>query len=361
MKDDALFRAPGRAVRVLAVLLVLVALFGLTVAVAPAQEQATAFDPGATDDTTPPRATVAALPQWSPSSFTVSWSGADETGGSGIKHFDIQVRGDGGSWGNWVMGTTATSQQYTGSDGVLYEFRARAVDNAGNVQEWSATPQAATTVDALPPEATVSPLPTLTLDHLITVNWSGTDAGSGIAHYDVEYQTDGGQWKPFKTDTTETSGLMTDGRQGVTYGFRARAVDNVGNEQAWSDEAQAMTTVSIGEPAARIIAFAGPIVKESSFPVEWTASAPPGASIVSYDVQYSFNGGPWTDWLIETEDTTAEFTAEEGDGIYGFQVRARDNAERVSPYTGGPEAVVAVDAVAPPITIRIYASILFGN
>jgi hypothetical protein len=361
MKYDAPIRAPGRAARLLAVLVALVALFGLMVAVAPAQEQTPPFTPGAADDTTPPKSTVSALPQWSPLTFTVSWSGSDETGGSGLKHFDIQVRSDGGSWGNWVMGTIATSQDYTGSDGVLYEFRARAVDNAGNVQEWSATPQAATTVDALPPEATVSPLPTLTLDHLITVTWSGTDAGSGIDHFDVEYQVGGGSWKAFKTDTTETSGSLTDGRQGTTYGFRARAVDNAGNEQPWSDDAQVTTTVSIGEPSARVIPFTSPIVKETTFPVEWAGEPPPGASIVSYDIQYNFNGGPWIDWLLDTEDTTAQFTAEQGDGIYAFQARARDNAGRISPYMGSSEAVIAVDAVAPPITIRIYASILFGD
>jgi hypothetical protein len=313
------------------------------------------------DDTTPPTAAVTALPPWSPATFTVSWSGADETGGSGIKHFDVQVRSNGGPWGDWVMATTTTSQAFNGSNGVLYEFRARAVDNAGNVQDWSATPQAGTRVDALPPEAAVSELSPFTLTHLVTVNWSGTDAGSGIAHYDVEYQTDGGQWRAFKTATMETSGSLTDGRQGTTYGFRARAVDNAGNVQDWSEEAQATTTVSIGEPAARVIPFPSPISKETTFVVEWTGEAPPGASVVSYDVQYNFNGGPWIDWLLETEDTTAEFTATEGDGIYSFQARARDNADRLSPYDGSSEAIIAVDAVAPPITIRAYASIVFGE
>jgi hypothetical protein len=361
MKYDIPSRELGRVARLLAVLGALVALFGLAVAIAPAQEPAAPVTPGAVDDTTPPTASVNPLPQWSASPFTVSWSGADEAGGSGIKQFDVQVRSGGGPWGNWVMGTTATSQEYTGSNGVLYEFRVRAVDNAGNVQEWSPTPQAATTVDALPPEATVSPLPTFTLEHLIPVNWSGTDAGSGIDHFDVEYQTDGGQWKPFKTDTTETSGLVTDGRPGVTYGFRARAVDNVGNEQPWSDEAQATTTVSTGKPVASVNEFASPIIQETPFLVEWSGQAPLGASIVSYDIQYSFKGGPWIDWLLATEDTSAQFTATEGDGIYAFRARALDNAGRQSSYTDQREAIVAVDTVAPFITIQAYMSILFGE
>lgn len=215
--------------------------------------------------------------------------------------------------------------------------------------------------DTTPPVATVSPLPPFTMSSTFTVNWSGTDNESGIAYYDVEYQTNGGQWKPFKSATTETSGLFTDVRQGTTYGFRARAVDNAGNVQPWAAAAQATTTVSVGDPAARVVAFDNPITKNDTFNVEWTGSAPPGASVVSFDIQYNFNGGNWVDWLLGVNVTTDQFTAEEGDGVYGFRARARDNAGRTGPYSALPDAVIAVDAVAPPITIKGYLPVLFGE
>jgi hypothetical protein len=195
-----------------------------------------------------------------------------------------------------------------------------------------------------------------------TVSWGGVDDESGIAHYDVEVQGNGGPWKPFKSGTTETSALVTDGRQGTTYGYRARAVDNAGNIQPWSDEPQAVTTISIGQPGARITPFPSPITEESPFLVEWTGDPPPGASIVSYDVQYNFNGGPWKDWLIGTENTSSDFTAMEGDGVYGFQVRAYDNAGRTSAYLfSGSEGVLAVDLVAPKIVLRGALPVLFGS
>jgi hypothetical protein len=84
-------------------------------------------------DTTPPTASVASLPQWSPATFTVNWSGSDNPGGSGIRDYDVQFRANGGAWQNWQNQTTATSASFTGQNGVFYEFRARARDNAGNV------------------------------------------------------------------------------------------------------------------------------------------------------------------------------------------------------------------------------------
>jgi len=216
--------------------------------------------------------------------------------------------------------------------------------------------------DTTPPVATVDPLPQFTMAHVFTVSWSGADDESGIAYSDVEYQANGGQWRSFRTATTETSGLVTDGRQGTTYGYRARAVDNAGNVQPWSDEAQATTTISIGNPGARITPFASPITEENPFPVEWTGYAALGASVVSFDVQYNINGGPWQDWLIETDKTSAQFTVTEGDGVYGFQVRARDNAGRESAYLfSGSEGIIAVDLVAPKIIVRGALPVLFGD
>ena len=58
-----------------------------------------------TIDTTPPTSSMTALPQWSPGTFTVSWSGSDNPGGSGIRHYDVQFRSNGGAWQNWQTAT----------------------------------------------------------------------------------------------------------------------------------------------------------------------------------------------------------------------------------------------------------------
>lgn len=132
-----------------------------------ARETATQFFPQLivnytdTGDTEPPDVTVDPLPAFSGRSFTVSWSGSD-VGGSGIDHYDVQYRVDGGAWTDWLLGVTFTSAEFnSGEDGRLYEFRARGVDGAGNVEPFGA-PEASTTVDARPPVSIVEPLPPIT-------------------------------------------------------------------------------------------------------------------------------------------------------------------------------------------------------
>lgn len=81
-------------------------------------------------DTTPPTATVLPLPVVSPATFTVTWSGKDD---SGIDRFLIWVRINEGEWQPWLE-TSATQGQYAGEKGKSYAFAAWAVDLAGN---WS--------------------------------------------------------------------------------------------------------------------------------------------------------------------------------------------------------------------------------
>ncbi|MEO5966345.1 MAG: glycosyl hydrolase family 18 protein, partial [Candidatus Limnocylindrales bacterium] len=66
--------------------------------------------------------------------FTVKWSGYDE---SGIARYDVQVSIDGGSWSTWKSGTTATSAWYVGRNDSRYTFRVRATDIKGNTSAWS--------------------------------------------------------------------------------------------------------------------------------------------------------------------------------------------------------------------------------
>jgi len=95
-------------------------------------------------DTTPPTAQVNALLPVSPSTFTVSWAGQDN---SGIERYLIWVQVNGGEWTPWLE-TSATAADYTGIPGNSYAFSAWAVDLAGNWSEGTAiTAQASTQVE----------------------------------------------------------------------------------------------------------------------------------------------------------------------------------------------------------------------
>ncbi|MEW5985988.1 MAG: hypothetical protein AB1791_05090 [Chloroflexota bacterium] len=84
----------------------------------------------------PPNSAVHSLPAYSPTTFEVSWGGTDP-GASGIASYDVQYRlGASGSWTTWQQDTTATTADFTGTAGNTYYFRARAEDNAQNVEAW---------------------------------------------------------------------------------------------------------------------------------------------------------------------------------------------------------------------------------
>ncbi len=61
---------------------------------------------------------------------------------------------------------------------------------------------------------------------------------------------------------------------------------------------------------------------DEGFVVTWAASDV--SSVVSYDVQVSVNGGPWTAWLNGTRATSDVWLGSDGTG-YAFRVRARDS------------------------------------
>lgn len=195
-------------------------------------------------DTEPPVVSVNLLPAFSPRNFTVSWSGADP-GGSGIAHYDVQFRVDGGPWVDWRMATTATSAEFSGGEsGRTYDFRARGVDNAGNVEPFGDV-EATTLVDVRPPVSQVDPLPPVINQSSFVVAWSGSDVGSGIAHFDIRYRIDGGPWVLWQQQTQATSAVFVALRDGL-YEFEARAVDNAGLVEPFTGEATASTTVEAG-------------------------------------------------------------------------------------------------------------------
>ncbi|HEX2626562.1 MAG TPA: fibronectin type III domain-containing protein [Candidatus Limnocylindrales bacterium] len=68
---------------------------------------------------------------------------------------------------------------------------------------------------------------------LMRLTWTGTDADSGVASYDVQRSYDGGAYATIRSATTATS-LDWTMNPGHTYKFRVRARDKAGNVGAWT-------------------------------------------------------------------------------------------------------------------------------
>ena len=87
------------------------------------------------------------LPQRQTStSFTVSWSGEDDAGGSGIAAYDVYVSDNSGVFTLWQSDTSQISATFTGQIGHTYGFYSIATDNVGNVQAIPAAAQATVTI-----------------------------------------------------------------------------------------------------------------------------------------------------------------------------------------------------------------------
>jgi len=286
-------------------------------------------------DNVPPISSVTSLPAYSTSSFSVQWSGVDNPAGTGLKSFDVQRRQASDPWADVAVGTADTSTSVTGREGQTLSFRVRAVDNAGNWESFrSDEGDISTTVDTLPPISAVLPysMPvTSTLS--FPVSWGGTDAGSGIASYDVQYRD--GQayiWTDLFKGTTLTQTTFYNGQNRHTYYFRARAKDRLGIQEDYPQNADSQMLVTTS-----------PYITTTGAP-ELTLMAPWGrTTTVPQTLSFSNLGASSTGWQAAA---TAPWLS-------------------ISPASGvlspGGTATVAISA-SPPVTgtgsSRLSASVV---
>jgi hypothetical protein len=117
------------------------------------------------------------------------------------------------------------------------------------------TPPITNTIDASAPVVSVSTLPTTTGSSMFTVSWGGSDAGSGIQHFDVYTRSaNGDTWLLWQQAVTTTSATYT-GANGASIQFFAMARDNVLNRAARptpATAAQAATVVSVNQRKAML-------------------------------------------------------------------------------------------------------------
>ena len=110
-------------------------------------------------------------------------------------------------------------------------MRARATDNAGNVQPWPQDPQTQTTISTSGPVAWITPFtsPITSADNIF-VQWTGqSSTGTSITYYNVRYQYKEGSWTVWQSQTpaSTTSANFTDLRtEDGSYCFEAQALDS---------------------------------------------------------------------------------------------------------------------------------------
>ncbi len=150
-----------------------------------------------TIDSVPPTSSVGSLPSAeTAASFTVNWSGQDDTGGSGVGSYNIYVSDNGGPYTLWQSATAQTSARFSGTNDHTYAFYSVATDNVGNVQPTPATAQATTTIDVSAVSTTTSiqaseepakPGDSVTFTAAVTPQ----DSNNGTPTGTIQFQVDG--------------------------------------------------------------------------------------------------------------------------------------------------------------------------
>ena len=129
-------------------------------------------------DVSAPTSRVTPLPATTPQpSFVVSWSGQDETNGSGVAAFNVYVSDNDGPSTLWLANTTNSSATFAGQMDHTYAFYSVARDQVGHLQ---AAPAVADTVTRLSAGAELRHN-LLATYNLVTVPFSGTGLTNAAA------------------------------------------------------------------------------------------------------------------------------------------------------------------------------------
>jgi len=175
------------------------------------------------EDTTPPSGSISISNgdvYANSTSVILSLSASDATSGVSQMRFS----NDNITWTSWESYSTSKTWVLTTGDGTKPIY-AQYKDNAGLT---SSSYSDTIILDTTPPIISViSPSDgTETRSSDLIIQWYGTDATSGIDHYEI--RLDSGSWINLGTNTTHTFTRLGDG----TYTVEVKAFDKAGNSQA---------------------------------------------------------------------------------------------------------------------------------
>ncbi|MFI5048560.1 MAG: beta strand repeat-containing protein [Gaiellales bacterium] len=261
-------------------------------------------------------------------SMLVSASGATDTPGSGIDHYEYETSTDGGS--TWSSATSGATASITAEGETVLRFRA--IDGAGLTSGWV---QGTVRLDRTAPSApSVSGLmPGWQSVASVTATASGsTDGLSGLDHYEYEISADGGT-----TWGVATAGDTTDVTDEGRTSLRFRAVDAAGNASAWMSGDAWLDRTAPSDPS--LAGGSSAWLSQASESVTASGSADASSGLDRYESETSTDGG--STWSAPTAGSLLAVSAE-GETLVRF--RAVDAAGLASAWVG---ATVRLDRTAP--------------
>jgi len=283
--------------------------------------------------------------------ITVDWSDSSD---SNFLHYDYMIReGD-------IIDHPTVSQK-TGDirdeDG-YYKYRVRAIDEAGNMSDW--TPWCGVTLDREDPEKPMLVAPAdndVVKGDSLTSEWSIVpDAVKYIYESYHDENAEKLRWHDEYTSNSKTANNVPD----ATFWWRVKSVDAAGNKSEWSDLWK-VTVDNTAPTTPSNLSFStiegddlecGNITNEYGIVAKWESSEDNNFSHYEYRSYNPSDGWIWNGGNIgDVLSRAGAFTV--GQGMYGFAVRAVDEAGNTSSWTSEnieDSCQITYDSIAPVIT-----------
>ena len=296
----------------------------------------TGTTPGDTTAPTAPGKPVASAV--TTSGATLTWAASsDDTGVAAYDVYRVQ-----GTTSTLVASPTTATTTLTGlTAGTAYTYTVKARDAAGNVS--AASPSVTFTTTAVPVDTTAPTVPGTPVASAVTstsatLTWAAsTDAGSGVAGYDV-YRVQGTTSTLVASPTTTSTsfvGLLPS----TAYTYNVKARDVAGNVSAASANVTFTTTAAPADTTAPTVPgtpTASGITKTGAT-LTWTPSTDAGSGVAAYEVLRVVGT---TQTLVASPTTPSTvLTGLTADTAYSYVVRAVDAAGNTS-------------AASAPVTFR---------
>ena len=250
----------------------------------------------------------------------LSWDPPENTGGSAIADYLIEVSSDGGQEWSVLTYTVAgvTTYRHSGlSAATTRHYRVSATNEEELVGPPSDVASATTETDA----GGQRPGPPQFLnarangESAIDLTWRApADAGSSpITGYRIEVSTDGGTiWADLRGNTGSTAMNFTHGglEPGSTRHYRVSAINAAGTSLPSNVAAATTSEGGTGEDPGTPTVLTATAEGQSAIRLSWTAPADTGGSaITGYRIEISSDGGTnWVDLLNNTGSTVTNFT-----------------------------------------------------
>jgi hypothetical protein len=245
-------------------------------------------------------------------SATLNWNAASDAL-SGVKEYEYIISSDSNFNSTTHSGkTTALNKSISDIDYGTYYCKVRAIDNYGNVGEWS-TSKSFSIADATKPELTLSADTTLWTNQSVAISASAVDSESGIKT--IEYSTDNKNWK--------TGSSVSVNANGTVY---FRTTDNDGNV---TSKSISVTNIDKSAPSVEISGNTATVTNQN---VILSVSAEDSASGIK-SIQYSFDNRSWL--------TGSTISVDSNKTVY---VKVTDNAGNI---TEKSIEVNNIDKIAP--------------